>query len=195
MGYVPYPWGSNVSLDENLVGSKGAYKTLDSNYMSSDSAWQSVVFVKGVEEKADPIAVMTMVTELLDWKSVKIGYEVEEDDIYCDWLEDNDKELYAFNCSRKANEFYSNIPSKVGLASFDKVIYEKKEIRSEFETYYEIDTERMKKAGYVPSIEGNVTLASYFSYSENEEGTITIDGLSRRGKSKKVLTITLAIKK
>ena len=149
LGYVPYPWGSNVSLDESLIGQSGAYKTLDSNYMGSYYDGQAMVLVKGIEKKADPIAVMTMLTELMGWESVMNGYVAEEGSRSCAWLEDGiDKDLYFFHDDRQTCEFYNSIQSVKFTVAFSGTIYQNKSVRSEFESFYQADMALMIEAGY-----------------------------------------------
>ncbi len=149
LGYVPYPWGSNVSLDESKIGQEGAYLTLDSNYMGSYYDGQAIVLVKGIEKKADPLAVMTMMTELMGWDSLMNGYVAEEGSQSCGWLEDGiDKELYFFQCDRQTCEFYNSINSVDFTVAFNGTIYQNKSVRSEFESFYQADMAAMIEAGY-----------------------------------------------
>ena len=151
LGYVPYPWGSNVSLDESLIGQEGAYKTLDERYMGSYYDGQAMVLVKGIEKKADPIAVMTMLTEFMGWDSVMNGYVPEEGSQSCGWLEDGiDKDLYFFQGDRQTCEFYNSINSVDFQWSnnISKTIYQNMGVRSNFESYYQSDMAAMIEAGY-----------------------------------------------
>lgn len=151
LGYVPYPWGSNVSLDESLIGQDDAYKTLDSNYMGSYYDGQAMVLVKGIEKKADPIGVMTMLVELMGWDSLMNGYVPEEGSQSCGWLEDGiDKDIYFFASDRQTCEFYNSI-SSVTFAwknNISKTIYQNMGVRSNFESYYQSDMAAMVEAGY-----------------------------------------------
>ena len=149
LGYVPYPWGSNVGIDESLIGQEGAYKTLDERYMGSYYDGQAMVLVKGIEKKADPIAVMTMMTELMGWDSVMNGYVPEEGSQSCGWLEDGiDKDLYFFQGDRQTCEFYNSIKSVKLTVSFNQIVYQNKSVRSELESYYQADMAAMIEAGY-----------------------------------------------
>ncbi len=149
LGYVPYPWGSNVSLDESLIGQSGAYKTLDSNYMGSYFDGQAMVMIKSIEKKADPIAVMTMLTELMGWDRAMNGYVPEEESKDCGWLEDGiDEDLYFFHDERQVCEFYNSINSVDFTVAFNGTIYQNKSVRSEFEAFYQADMAAMIEAGY-----------------------------------------------
>ena len=150
LGYVPYPWGSNVSLDESLIGQSGAYLTLDDNYMGSYYDGQALVLTKGIEKKADPIAVMTMVTELMGWKGVMKNHVPEEGTQDCGWLEEGiDEDLYFFHSSRETCEFYNSINSVSFELPWTRMIYENLGVRSECEAYYQTDMALMKEAGYI----------------------------------------------
>ena len=149
LGYVPYPWGSNVSLDESLIGQSGAYLTLDDNYMGSYYDGQAIVLTKGIEKKADPIAVMTMVTELMGWKFAMKDYVAEEGTQDCGWLEEGiDEDLYFFHSSRETCEFYNSVNGVSFQLPWTRMIYEKLGVRSECESYYQIDMAAMVEAGY-----------------------------------------------
>lgn len=149
LGYVPYPWGSNVGIDESLIGQPGAYLTLDERYMGSYYDGQAMVLTKGIEKKADPIAVMTMMTELMGWDSVMNGYVAPEESRSCAWLEDGiDKDLYFFQSDRQTCEFYNSIKSVELTVSFNQIIYQNKSVRSELESYYQADMAAMIEAGY-----------------------------------------------
>ncbi len=149
LGYVPYPWGSNVSLDESLIGQPGAYKTLDDNYMGSYFDGQAMVMIKSIEKKADPIAVMTMLTEFMGWDSAMKGYVPEEGTQDCGWLEEGiDEDLYFFHSDRQVCEFYNSINSVEFTVAFNGTIYQNKSVRSEFEAFYQADMAAMIEAGY-----------------------------------------------
>ena len=149
LGYVPYPWGSNVSLDESLIGQSGAYLTIDDNYMGSYYDGQAIVLTKGIEKKADPIAVMTMVTELMGWKFAMKDYVPEEGTQDCGWLEEGiDEDLYFFHSSRETCEFYNSVNGVSFQLPWTRMIYEKLGVRSECESYYQIDMAAMVEAGY-----------------------------------------------
>ena len=149
LGYVPYPWGSNVSLDESKIGQSGAYLTLDENYMGSYYDGQALVLTKGVEKKGDPIAIMTMLTELMGWDSAMKNYVPEEGTQDCGWLEEGiDEDLYFFHSSRETCEFYNSINSVSFQLPWTRMVYENLGIRSECESYYQIDMAAMIEAGY-----------------------------------------------
>ena len=150
LGYVPYPWGSNVSLDESLIGQSGAYLTLDDNYMGSYYDGQAIVLTKGIEKKADPIGVMVMMAELMGWKNVMKDYVPEEGTQDCGWLEEGiDEDLYFFHSSRETCEFYNSINSVTFELPWTRMIYEKLSVRSECEAYYQTDMALMREAGYI----------------------------------------------
>ena len=149
LGYVPYPWGSNVSLDESLIGQSGAYLTLDDNYMGSYYDGEVIALTKGIEQKADPIAVMTMVAELVGWDSVMKNYVPEEDMQDCGWLEEGiDEDLFFFTCSREAGESYNATQNILFELPWTRMIYEKMDVRETCENYYQVDMAAMLETGY-----------------------------------------------
>ena len=149
LGYVPYPWGSNVSLDESMIGQSGAYLTLDDNYMGSAYDGTALVLTKGVENVGEPVEILEMVTELLEWDFCKKDYVAPEGSQDCDWLEEGiDEELHFFVTLRESVEFYNSINRVSFQLPWTRMIYENLDLPSTFAEYYEIDMRSMIEAGY-----------------------------------------------
>ena len=92
LGFVPYPWGSNVTIDESKVGQEDAYLSLSDNYAATYYDGQLICMVKGIEEKVNPMHAMSMVMEWMGWNDKMAAYEpepeTEVDQSSCTWLED-----------------------------------------------------------------------------------------------------------
>lgn len=146
IGFVPYPWGSNVSIEK--TGEAGAYKTLSDTYQSSYFDGQVLTLTKGVEKKADPIQVMTMVTDLMEWNSASNGYVEEETSDSSRWFNDElDAELYNYSGDIERWEPYNSLDIETSL-SLNKIFYGGESLRSNFESYYNADMAAMIEAGY-----------------------------------------------
>lgn len=148
LGYVPYPWGSNVTVDADKVGESGAYLTLSDNYGSSYYDGQVITFTKGVEEKADLMQLTSMMAELMKWDSFLTSYEGESI-TPAEWLETGtiDSDLYLFARGREHLEFYNSVDLDFTLA-FNGPVYGNQSIRSVMQSAYNADMALMVEAGY-----------------------------------------------
>lgn len=155
LGFVPYPWGSEVTVDESKVGESGAYLTLSDNYATSYYDGQLLCLTNGIQDKADPMQVMLM---LLDWMSCFDGtnwdnaltsYVKEETGSSgCTWLEDGlDKDLYVFSSSRERLEPFNSLDLDLTLAP-NATLYGGESIRSAMESFYQADMATMIENGY-----------------------------------------------
>lgn len=148
IGYVPYPWGSNVTAGK--TGEAGDYKTLSNNYKTSYFDGQVLTLTKGVEQKADPLAVMVMVTDFMrDWNFTAANYQKPEESVdNTRWFNDPlDAELYNYSQDIKRWEPYNSLDIELSL-SLNKIFYGGESLRSNFESFYNADMAAMIEAGY-----------------------------------------------
>lgn len=162
LGFVPYPWGSNVTIDESQVGNPGAYKTLSDNYMHTYFDGYLTCLTNGIESKADPMQVLSMVTEWIGWDDSLSAYvepESEEDEIITapGWLEEDtiDKELYHFVEERQRLELFNPISDVKGLElgmgkNLSEAICEGGSLRSNMESAYNQDMQALIEMKLVP---------------------------------------------
>lgn len=163
LGFVPYPWGSNVTIDESAVGQPGAYKTLSDNYKATYFDGQLVCLTNGIQEKADPMQVLSMFTEWLEWDDSVVDYVAPErtDTSYPSWLEDGtiDKDLYYFSVDRERLDTFNPIanmlsdmekPTAVG-SGLSEAIYRGGSLRSNMESAYNQDMNLFIEQGYSPA--------------------------------------------
>lgn len=153
LGFVPYPWGSNVTIDESKIGQEDAYLTLSDNYGATYFDGQLICMVKGIEEKADPMQVMSMVMEWMGWDSRMAAYvedpEEAEDQSSCTWLENGlDKDLYFYSLSKERWEPFNSISLDFSLSP-NQMFYSGSSIRSSMESFYNQDMTMMIQNGYV----------------------------------------------
>lgn len=148
LGYVPYPWGSNVTIDESKIGESGAYKTLSDNYESCYFDGQVITFTKGVEQKADLMQLTSMMAELMKWDSF-LSVNAGQDITPAGWLETDtiDSDLYLFARGRERLEFYNSIDLDFTIA-FNGPVYGNQSIRSVMQSAYNADMALMVEAGY-----------------------------------------------
>lgn len=175
VGFVPYPWGSNVTIDESKVGQPGAYLTLSDNYMASYYDGQLMALTKGTEEKANPVHVMSMLLEWMGWDSAMAGYE-SENVRTCGWLEDGiDKEVYFYCQDRQRLATYNAIDIDFALGQqMSPTFYEGSSIRSYFESCYNQDMQMMIDKGY--SSEDVMTPVDGAEGGEGGEGEENTEG-------------------
>lgn len=147
LGFVPYPWGSNVTISQQ--GNSGDYLTLSDNYKSCYFDGQLLCLTKGIEKKANPVEVLSMVLEWMGWDSSMAAFVPEEDDgSSCTWLEDGlDKDLYLYACSRERLEPFNSVDITFTLAT-NATLYGGASVRSAMESFYNQDMALMIDAGY-----------------------------------------------
>lgn len=161
LGFVPYPWGSNVTIDENEIGNPGAYKTLSDNYAACYFDGYLICLTNGIEKKADPMQVESMIAEWVGWDDSMKAYvepEKDENDSYPGWLEDGtiDKELYYFSTARERLDTFNPLTdveafsTKVG-SGLSAAIYEGGSLRSNMESAYNQDMQALIDLGFVPA--------------------------------------------
>ena len=147
LGFVPYPWGSNVTIDESKVGQPGAYLTLSDNFKTTYYDGQMICLTKGVEKKGDPVHILSMVLDLMGWKFRLADYEEDASTKTCNWLEQGlDTDLYFFSISRERLEPWNSIPLELTFSS--RFMREGGSIRSNMIQYYNADMQIMIDNGY-----------------------------------------------
>ncbi len=124
-GYVPYPWGSNVTIDESKVGQKGAYKTLSDNYHAT--AYDAATFVMraGIEELGNPEDIFYFLLSISDQDYMIKEYLVDNGELEAEekeydprfFSDELDVELYEFNLSRERFEGYPSVAGNFKIAS------------------------------------------------------------------------------
>ncbi len=151
LGFVPYPWGSNVTIGH--TGDSGDYKTLSSNYAASYFDGQLFCLTDGIQEKGNPVEILSMVMDLMGWESAMKAYEpvVDPNDTYPNWLEEGiDKDLYRYSTSIERLELVPALVKVVPLQmayNIETLLYENGSIRSTCESYYNLDMQAMIDAG------------------------------------------------
>lgn len=149
-GFVPYPWGSNVTVDN--VGEPDAYLTLSDNYAVTVFDAQMKSLTAGVEDKADPEGVFTMFMELINHDFI-FGADDADDEIDPRWFSTElDAELYEWSLSRERLELY------VGLArggilsiadSYYDVFFENASVRGVLDAGYQADQNSLIEVNFV----------------------------------------------
>lgn len=150
LGFVPYPWGSNVTIGHQ--GDSGDYKTLSDNYKSCYFDGQLLCMTKGIEQKANPVEVLSMVLEWMGWDSSMAAYVAPETQTdSCTWLEDGlDKELYYYSSDIERLEPWNSLDIDLTIAP-NGTLYGGASIRSSMESFYNQDMAAMIDAGYADS--------------------------------------------
>lgn len=172
IGFVPYPWGSNVTIDESKVGEPGAYLTLSENYQSTAFDGQLICFLKNITDKVEnPMELMSMMLEFMTWDSSMVAYVPEDEGkINCGWLEDGlDKNLYGYSLSIERLEPYNTL--KLGLqmhSNIESILYDGGSIRSSMESYYNADMKTMIDNGYADESVVDDTYVEPEPEAENE---------------------------
>lgn len=150
LGFVPYPWGSNVTIGH--TGEPGDYLTLSDNYAATYFDGQLITLTKGVEQKADPVGVMVMILDLMGWDSMMAAYEQPTERTGAGWLEDGtiDKELYFWSTDQERWEpFDMFVDSGIDLMIDPSgTVYQGKSIRSSMESFYNADMQALIDAGF-----------------------------------------------
>lgn len=148
LGFVPYPWGSNVSIGH--TGNSGDYLTLGDNYKATYYDGQLICMTKGIEAKGDPVQILTMVLDLMGWSSKMSSYVAPESSRKCGWLEDGlDKELYFFSSSRERLEPYNSLDLPLEMSSnLGRFMRDGESIRSNMISYYNTDMQIMIDYGF-----------------------------------------------
>lgn len=154
--FVPYPWGSNVTVENR--GEPGAYKTLSDNYGATYFDGKLTCLINGIEKKADPMQVMSMLMEWQGWSTCMNGYVEPPKDPTSDypgWLEQGSlsKELYYFSTSKERLQVYNSVKSGNGFVmgrNLQSVMYEGGSVRSVMESSYNQDMSKMVELGFSP---------------------------------------------
>lgn len=160
LGFVPYPWGSNITIDESKIGEPGAYKTLSDNYRATYFDGQLVCLTNGIQDKADPMQVLSMLIEWMEWDDVVSAYVAPErtDTSYPGWLEDGtiDKELYYYSVDRERLDTYNPISNMESMdlavgKGLSAAIYQGGSLRSNMESAYNQDMAQFVEQGFAPA--------------------------------------------
>lgn len=153
-GFVPYPWGSNVKIDEAKKGQPDAYKTLSENY--AVSAYDAATFVlrNGIEELGKPEDIFYFLLSISDqdymvkeWE-IQNGQRKAEEKEYDPRFFSNelDVELYEFSLSR---ERFEPLPSLSGSLKFPNAYYDvmagKNSVRAAAEAQQKADEASLDK--------------------------------------------------
>ena len=190
IGFVPYPWGSSVTIDETAVGEPGAYKTLSDNYKATYFDGQLLCLTNGIQEKANPMHVLSMFIEWMEWDDSVVGYVEPEKVVdpevtsYPKWLEDGtlDKDLYYFSTSRERLDTWNpivNMDSMDGKVSAGKslrtAIYEGGSLRSNMESAYNQDMNAFIEQGFSPEEVFKPFAVEGEEGEESEEGELATE--------------------
>ena len=155
-GFVPYPWGENVTVDN--VGEPDAYTTLSDNYAVTAYDAQTKVMINGIADKADPEGVFSMFMELIGHEFVVTDYYAEQDpvditdqEIDPRWFSTElDAELYEWSLSRERLERYAALSSLFTMAGdYYDVFLEDASIRSVIDAAEGVDQATMVEEGFV----------------------------------------------
>lgn len=151
-GFVPYPWGSNVSTE--TVGEVDSYKTLSDNYSVTVYDAQFKTMTNGIADKANPEGVFNMFMELIGHEFIVTEfYATGSDDAEIDprWFSTElDAELYDWSVSQERMETYAAMSSMFTLASdYYDVFFEDASVRSVIDAATPVDQAAMEEAGYV----------------------------------------------
>lgn len=152
-GFVPYPWGSNVSTE--TVGELDSYKTLSDNYSVTVYDAQFKTMTNGVGDKADPEGVFNMFMELIGHEFIVTEYYAsgsdDEGEVDPRWFSTElDAELYEFSIGRERMETYAAMSSMFSLAGdYYDVFFEDASVRSVIDAATPVDQAAMVEAGYV----------------------------------------------
>lgn len=154
LGFVPYPWGSGTSLDESKVGNEAmdAYLTLE-NYTQACFDGQTICLTNGIQDKAKPIEVLSMVLDWMGWDSRMTGYVEPENTVKgAKWLEDGiDQDLYIWSMDRTLADSWYMFTTGEGVVDWipsRKVYYEGESLRAAYESAYNVDMQRLIRDGY-----------------------------------------------
>lgn len=148
LGFVPYPWGPNVSIEKS--GESGAYKTLSDNYKTSYFDGQAITLTKGAEKKADPKGIITMVTDLMGWEYMHKDYVPEEKELELRYFNNMlDAELFDYSKSIERWEPYNSIDLTLTLGTkLSGIFYAGESLRSTYESCFNADMAALIEAGY-----------------------------------------------
>lgn len=152
LGFVPYPWGSGTTVDSSKVGQMDAYLTLE-NYKQACFDGQTVCLTNGIEKKAEPIQVLSMVLEWMGWDWQMAAYQAPEGEVRtCNWLDSEtlDSDLYFWSQDRTiVDNWYMLIKFKaINWFDTEEVYYGGGSLRSSLESAYNADMQSLIDAGY-----------------------------------------------
>ncbi len=153
-GFVPYPWGSNVTI--GTTGNKDSYKTLSDNYKSSFFDAQTKVLLNGAEKKGDPAVIMNMFMEginhgfvVKEYIAETTGVELEQEELDYRWFNNMlDVELWYWLGAKERFEGIGSLGLGFG-ATVRTIINEKQPVRSALEAKLQQDNATMKEKGFV----------------------------------------------
>jgi len=172
LGFVPYPWGSGVTVDSSKVGQLDAYQTLQ-NYKQACFDGQTICLTNGIEEKAKPIEVMSMVMDWMGWDWQMAAYEEPEGTVRtCNWLEEGlDSELYFWALDRTIVDNWYMLRKFKAISWFDaeEVYYGGGSLRSSLESAYNADMQSLIDAGYTTADVWSADFEMHEVETETEE--------------------------
>lgn len=148
LGFVPYPWGSNVKIGH--TGDPGDYLTLSDNYAATYYDGQLICLTKGIEAKGNPVHILSMVLDLMRWNSKLSSYVEDTANRNCGWLEDGlDKDLYFYSLSRERLEPYNSLDLPLEMSP--SFMRNGDAIRPKMISYYNVDMQMMVDYGFAPA--------------------------------------------
>lgn len=153
-GFVPYPWGSNVTVEN--VGEEDAYKTLSDNYAVTVFDAQMKSMTNGIQDKADPEDVFVMFMDLINHDFILqsvIDEEAEDAEVDPRWFSTElDAELFEFSISRERLERYVGL-TRGGMLSiagdYYDVFFEDASVRGVMDAGYQADQNALIESGFV----------------------------------------------
>ncbi len=152
-GFVPYPYGANVSFGE--TGELDSYLTISDNYATTVFDAQMRMMTKGVEEKADPEGVFTLMLDLMGLDFMHNDYVDPNADtsgeVPARWFNTElDAELYDWSLGRERLEMYSPLRASLSLAGtyYDSIL-EGASLRSLIDAATPADQNGLIEAGIV----------------------------------------------
>lgn len=151
IGYVPFPWGSRITIDQSKIGQPDAYLTLSDNYTCNYYDNTMLVMVKGIEKKVNPVHAMSMLLDWKDAKSAMAGYVEPEGTVRtgAGWIEDGiDKDLYFFALSRAKWDPHSQLPFEESGLGGTYTFYSGKDFRSQLWARYNEEQPFLIEKGY-----------------------------------------------
>ncbi len=172
LGFVPYPWGSGTKIDSSKIGQEDAYLTLE-NYNQACFDGQTICLTDGVQDKADPMQILSMVMEWMGWESRMSAYEApEREGSSCKWLEEGlDSDLYAWSMERTIVDNWYMLMKFKAISWYDaeEVYYGGGSLRSALESAYNADMQSLIDAGYTTADVWSADFEMHEVETEGEE--------------------------
>lgn len=159
LGFVPYPWGSGVTIDESKIGEPDAYTTLE-GYQQTYYDGQVICFINGIEDKADPLELTSMMCEFMKWDS-RLASEPTTESTGAAWLEagsiDNELYIWAMSVDRDVwqyfNSMYGDLWSPSEDWSWGALVCGTEGPRAKLQSAYTLEMAQIIEAGYAdPSV-------------------------------------------